>query len=372
MERVIKVIRRTRVSFLIAGVLFLLLICGSTAWAQDLGKLETERTDGGYFTMLDEKGKKIHCTAVILNKGDEFISADNFRYRITDIEGDIARTRLVGKEKDVKLPASGFLSVVKSRIFLAGNQSGNGIAIYHTHSDESYIPTDGTESIYGNGGIFKVGTTFAEKLQSLGFNVDHSKRFHDPHDINAYYRSRRTAAQLLQKGPHALFDVHRDAVPPEVYSANVNGQEITKVKLVLGRTNPHFDANFDFAKLIKAAVDKTNPGVIQGILIAQSDFNQDLAPHSLLLEVGAHTNSREAAERGISLFAEAIPQVLGVTSGVPVSPARENRGSWRALLWGLLLAGGAVVGYLFINTGSLSESWNQIRDFLSRVKLKNK
>ena len=109
--------------------------------------------------------------------------------------------------------------------------------------------------------------------------------------------------------------------------------------------------------------------MIQGILLAQSDFNQDLAPHSLLVEVGAHTNSREAAERGISLFAEAIPQVLGVKPGVP-TPVQENRGSWRALLWGLLLVGGAIVGYLFINTGSFSES-NQIRIF-SHDKTKDK
>lgn len=363
-------IRQTRVSFLIAGILFLLLTCGSTAWAQTVEKAETERTDGKYFTIIDEQGKKLHCTAVVLNKGDEFISADNFRYRITGIEGDFARARLVGKEKEVELPASSFFSVVKSRLFLARNQSSKKIAIYHTHSDESYVPTDGTESIYGNGGIFKVGTVFAEKLRSMGFEVDHSKRSHDPHDINAYYRSRRTASELLQKGPLAIFDVHRDAVPPEVYAANVKGQEITKVKFVLGRTNPRLDANLDFAKRIKAVLDKINPGVVQGILIAQSDFNQDLAPHSLLVEVGAHTNSREAAERGIALFAEAIPQVLGVKPGVSAPPVRENWGSWRALLWGLLLVGGAVVGYLFINTGSLSESWNQIRDFFSRIKSK--
>lgn len=356
-------------------LLILLITCGATAWAEEANstqRTETERRDGGYYTIVDENNKKIHCTSVILTRGDEFISADNLRYRITDIKGDIARAHLVGKEKEVEL-TTGFFDAIRSQFFTA--QGNKAIGIYHTHSDESYVPSDGTDSIYANGGIFKVGTAFEKKLRSMGFAVYHSKRPHDPHDINAYYRSRRTAAQLLQKRPQAIFDVHRDAVPPEVYSTNVNGQDITKVKFVLGRTNPNLNANLDFAKRIKAVLDKTSPGVIKGILIAQSDFNQDLAPNSLLIEVGAHTNSREAAQRGVALFAEALPKVLGVkprAPGAPALPVPENRGSWRALFWGLLLVGGAVFGYLYINTGSIEESWNQIRDFFSRIKSKIK
>jgi len=89
-----------------------------------------------------------------------------------------------------------------------------------------------------------------------------------------------------------FFDIHRDAVPPQVYAANVKGQDITRVKFVVGRTNPNFQANLEFAKQLKTAVDKKHPDVVQGILIAKSDFNQDLAPRAMLIEVGAHTNYR--------------------------------------------------------------------------------
>ncbi|MGB4503997.1 MAG: stage II sporulation protein P [Syntrophaceticus sp.] len=332
-------------------------------------RVETERTDGGYYTIIDEQKKPIDYTAHILNKGDEFITANNMRYQVTSIKGDYAHARLVGKEAEAKitsLPSNSIWSQLIAR------RSTPSIGIYHTHSDESYIPSDGTESIYANGGIFKVGNVFDKKLKSMGFTVQHSLRPHDPHDVNAYYRSRRTAVELLKNKPSALFDVHRDAVPPQVYAAHVNGQDITRVKFVVGRTNPNYQANLEFAKQLKAAVDKTNPNVVQGILIAQSDFNQDLAPRSMLIEVGAHTNYREHAQDGIALFAEALPAVLGTPGGPTVPPsATESRGSWKAVIWVILLVAAALFGYLYMNTGSVEGALDQIRSLFSRIKRKD-
>lgn len=329
--------------------------------------LETERTDGGYYTIIDEQKKTIDCTARILSKGDEFITAKNMRYQVTSIKGDYAHARLVGEEAEAKLTSTPKNSIWSQ---LIGRSNSHIIGIYHTHSDESYVPSDGTDSIYANGGIFKVGKVFDKKLRDIGFTVNHSLRPHDPHDVNAYYRSRRTAAELLQKKPLALFDIHRDAVPPQVYATSVKGQDITRVKFVVGRTNPNFHANLEFAKQLKAAVDKKHPDVVQGILIAKSDFNQDLAPRSMLIEVGAHTNYREAAQRGIALFAEALPSVLGVSPKAPIPTAPESRGAWKAVIWGVLLVAAALFGYLYMNTGSVEGAVDQIRNLFSRIKRK--
>ncbi len=325
-----------------------------------------ERADGKYYTIIDEHNKPLDYTAHILYPGDEFITADNLRYQITGIRGDIASTRLVGKEAAVTvnsfLPATGGTS----RKVAAGKQE---IAIYHTHSDESYDPSDGTSSIYAHGGVFQVGDAFAAKLKGEGFKVMHSLRPHDPHDANAYVRSRRTAAELLKTGPAAMFDLHRDAAPANVYSATVDGQPITKVRFVLGRGNPHISANLQFAKEIKAAEDQLHPGVVQGILLTQGNFNQDLTPRSLLIEVGANTNAKDAAERGVSFFSDAIPKVLGgVTTGarpnVEFPVTGTNRADWNAALWIALIAAGALAGYLYINAGSWQGVWDQVRRFL--------
>lgn len=325
---------------------------------------ESERQDGGYFTVVDEQKKVLLRTAHLLGIGDEYIAPDNMRYRISSMKGDFAEARLVGREAEAKLaeqPQPGLLQTLLGQ----GNRKGT-IAIYHTHSDESYVPTDGTDSIYANGGIIKVGNVFKEKLGKIGIDAIHSKRPHDPHDANAYSRSRRTAAQLLQKQPLALFDIHRDAVPPDVYHTNVKGTPATRVKIVLGRSNPRMNSNLEFAKQVKAALDKTNPGMFQGILLTSGDFNQDLAPRSLLLEVGAHTNSRNDAQQGIAFFAESLPKVLGTTGVTPQVPMpTSNRGDWRALFWIILIAGVVLFGYLYVNTGSWQGAYNQMRNFFN-------
>ena len=52
---------------------------------------------------------------------------------------------------------------------------------------------------------------------------------------------------------------------------------MTKVQIVLGRTNPNLKANEAFAKQVKAVVDKKYPGLIKGIFYGDGKYNQDLS-----------------------------------------------------------------------------------------------
>jgi len=69
-----------------------------------------------------------------------------------------------------------------------------------------------------------------------------------PHDAGAYNRSRRTAEELLRDGTAVLFDVHRDAVPPEEYIETVNSQETVQIQFVVGRQNQNMETNRQFAE----------------------------------------------------------------------------------------------------------------------------
>ncbi|HAA89489.1 MAG: Stage II sporulation protein P [Thermoanaerobacterales bacterium 50_218] len=332
-------------------------------WEGLTGRFEEERTDGGFYTILDDRGNVIHRTAHKLYVGDEYFTSKNLHYRITRIEGDCAYAEEVTNEKESPQKSASTLEALLAKAADSGARK-NLVAIYHTHSDESYVPSDGSASVYANGGIFKVGKVFAEKLRSEGFEVLHSLRPHDPHDANAYYRSRRTAVQLLQKQPVAIIDVHRDAVPPDVYEAVVNGQKVTKIKFVIGRENPRMSANLQFAKELKSVLDEIHPGLVEGILVSRGNYNQDLAPRALLVEVGSHTNAREDAQKGVALFADAFPEVFGITGVRPEAPAPPtNRGDWKALFWGILIAGGMIAGFLYLNTGSWKGAWERFLDF---------
>ncbi len=284
-----------------------------------------ERNDGGYFTIVDEQNNPVYYTGRKVQVGDECLTEKNVRYQIVRIEGDIAYAKNIGTVDLKKYSANEpyYRMPLVSRIFgyrLAEAQ-GTKVAIYHTHTDESYVPTDGTESIKGNGGIFKVGSAFAQGLQKNGIEAVFSEAKHDPHDDMAYERSRRTALDLIKKNqPAAIFDIHRDAVPPKVYSGTINGQQISKVQLVVGKYGPTAKQIEDFALKIKSASDSKYPGLVKGIFFAKGgDYNQDLHPRSMLLEVGAHTNDRTSAEKGVALFADVIPSVIG-GGGKPNKP----------------------------------------------------
>lgn len=366
--------------FIIAGLLCLASVNNITPAVSlaripvELGLYELERVDGGYYTILDSEGKILDKTVRRVYPGDQFISEDNKLYRVTKVEGDLAYAEYE-KEEEVAVYEGVYEGWNNAAVVgvngVVETQAGarNVIAMYNTHSAESYVPTDGTESIPGAGGIFKVGDVLAQKLQELGIQVAYDKTPHEPRDANAYRRSRRTATKLLsQHQPAAIIDIHRDGVPdPDFYRGHIHGADVTRLRLVVGRQNQNMQSNLDFAKHIKAINDQVNPGLIRGIFIARGNYNQDLSPRSILIEVGTHTNERWQAEQGAALFAQSLPQVLGIggQAGGAAGPAAENRGDWSGIMWVLailLLGAGA---FLVISTGSFQGAFDKLKTFSS-------
>lgn len=308
--------------------------------------------DGKYITLKDHRGRVIARTAHQISIGDEYLTSNNELYRVIRVKGETATARLVRKERLAAESGTGLRALLNSLWQMKAEVKDKGpIAIYHTHSDESYVPTDGKSSRKGNGGIFRVGDALTRALERNGIPVVHDKSAHDPHDAMAYDRSRRTAAQLLKKQPSCILDIHRDAVPREEYSKIINGKGVTKVQLVVGRENPNFKANNEFAKQVKAIVDRKYPGLIKGIFYGTGKYNQDLGPRTLLLEFGTHTNSRESAERAAAIFADAASSVLYGAAGAGFI----NRGSFRSLFWIIAAVVGGVGLFILLNRGGLKD-----------------
>lgn len=342
-----------KVIFLNLIAIFILSFC-LTAAASHL-----EMSGGKYYTLLDEKNNIIHQTALGVHAGDIYITADNSRYKVVDVNDSIAHCIYQGKEvmPELNNNQGNKVSFVSPKsVPAAAKKEQPTIAVYHTHSDESYVPSDGKESIRGDGGIYDVGEVFVKKLKEMGYDVQYSENRHDPHDANAYTRSRKTVATLLKKNPDAIIDVHRDAVPPDVYQTEVKGEDVTKVKLVVGRQNPNMKTNMEFAKHIKAAMDKKEPGLSNGIYVGKGDYNQDLSPHAILIEVGAHTNTKEDAKEGVSLFAEVLPTVLGGGEGPqpakkPLEDSKQNSAAGTTILIVILVIMAGVGGFYLLNKG---------------------
>jgi len=310
-----------------------------------------------YMSMVTPEGEIIMQTGRIIYEGDEYLTADNKLYRVIEIKDDIAYTELVEANVDL---GQEFLSLNQLRKALGLNTAEaqtddktGVIAIYHTHNAESYVPTDGTSSIYGKGGIHVVGSGFAEALTNLGVEVEYSEKLHLPHDRGAYRRSRSTVLELLAKEPDAIFDIHRDAAPRDAYAAQVADEWVTQIQFVVGRQNQNLGINRQYAQSLKAVADEMYPGLIKGIFFARGNYNQDLSPLNLLLEVGAHSNSRDAAVRGITLFAD----VVDFYFYGPKNQRDEEintKGSYsaiRTILWIFLVITTIGVTYYIVNAG---------------------
>ncbi len=315
-----------------------------------------------YFTLVDEQGRVLDMMARRIYLNDEFIAADNWRYRVVRIKGHTAICRKL-KLEQLSLSGDSVTAFTETHMPVQGKEKQT-VGIYYTHDGECYVPTEGTENIPGDGGILRVGTIFAERLRSLGLNIADNKTSHAPHDDGAYRRSRRTAITLIKQGAAAIFDIHRDGVPdPNFYRQVINNENITKIRLVVGRQNQNMNSNLDYAKRIKAMADERYPGLIHGIFMGSGSYNQDLSPRAMLLEVGTHTNSRPEAERGVKYFADIVPPTLSAVMGSSAPQTASTSADWTSVL--LILLAVAIGGgtYLVMATGSWDKAVNRLKEF---------
>lgn len=268
---------------------------------------------GNYVTIRDEEGKVILQTGLPVTVDDEYISSDDIHYIITSVKGDQAVARIKNPDNSELnlIPKAQPAATLYYPNSLILRTSGKKLAIYHTHNDESYILTSGKAAEPPDGDILKVGDAMAEALRRSGFTVVHNKDNHNPHDINAYNRSRKTAVKLLKDSPDAVFDIHRDSAPLNSYLARINGVETAQVMIVIGRSNPNMRANLEFARQIKATADQLYPGLMRGIYMGRGSYNQDLYPRALLFEIGTDKGSLTIASNAARLISDVITAVLG-------------------------------------------------------------
>ena len=288
-------------SFIILSVLLTGIVFTGTAMADDWFE-----SSPGHYTILDENNKELTVMAREVTVNDEYISGDNKHYIVTKVDKKKreASTRLVG---DITMPTINFSSHIET-----AQQDKGSVLLYCTHNSESYVPSDGEESTRGGGGINDVAQTLAKNLEKKGIQSVFQKEVHDPHDAGAYRRSRKTAVSLIKENMpvRAVFDIHRDAVPKSHYVTEVDGQDMTKVRIVIGRRNQNRKANEELAYKIKSVADKVHPGLIKDIFIGKGSYNQELSPRSLLFEMGTAENSKEAAQTSTAYLADVISRTL--------------------------------------------------------------
>jgi len=318
--------------------------------------------------IYDESGAYLTSVAGAVYPEDEYISAGNQCYAVDRLDeaNRCAYAHLLGAEQ---MPEPVKMSQTLYASIFGGNQ--RKLALYCTHSDESYVPTDGTHSNEVYGGIYDVTESLQEELENLGIEVVLDYTSHLPHDAGAYRRSRTTAISLLETGPSAVFDIHRDGIAAHEYETEIEGEDASMVRLLVGKSNVNAQANREFAKTIKAIADETYPGLIKDIYIGKGDYNQDLSPRSILLEFGTHENSKELPLASTKYMAQVLSLAVFGDTGEPAqqqtspstsaapkpqttqlpSAQSSSKGMGSGLLWVLGLGIGGGLIYLLLVKG---------------------
>lgn len=338
-----------KIAILLLGLFFLL----SAARAE---------TDGDcIYTLLNADGEVLTRRAGRMYTGDEYISSNNRHYRIAfvDDENCTATAEDLGPSIPDQEAFAAFMSAQ------AAKRDDKLICMYSTHSDESYVPSDGASSLWEDAGIYDVGDALKKNLEKKGITVEYSEKSFLPHDADAYNRSRSTVEEYVKQMPDAIIDIHRDGVDADEYETEVKGEDTSMVRLFVGRSNQNSAENKAFAQRLKAAADEAYPGLIKDIYIGKGNYNQELYPQAILLEFGTHEIEKEKAISATEYMADVIDDVLFGSAAATTGEKNSNAAKGIGWAIGIAIVGAAV--YAMFSAGSIGGAWSKMKSGASEM-----
>ncbi len=202
------------------------------------------------------------------------------------------------------------------------------ILIYHTHSQEAFAdsPEGDVEAT-----VIGVGEYLARILrEQYGFQVIHNTDSFDLVDgvldrSKAYDYALPVIQQILEENPsiEIVIDLHRDGVDDDTrLVTEIDGKPTAKIMFFngLSRTvesgelsylpNPYTGENLAFSFQLEYQAKQYFPEFTRCIYLKGYRYNLHLRPRSLLLEVGAQTNTLEEAMNAMEPFAYILNKVL--------------------------------------------------------------
>lgn len=201
------------------------------------------------------------------------------------------------------------------------------VLIYHTHSQEEYAdstPGDPSMTVQG------VGDELARILtEKYGLSVLHNTTHFDMMEgelerSRAYSYAKQEISQILEENPtiQVVIDLHRDGVPDDLHLATeVNGKSTAKIMFFNGLSqdldgpierlpNPYREDNLAFSFQMYLQAKAAYPGFCRDIYLKGYRYNLHFRPRSVLLEVGAQTNTYEEAVNAMEPFADILTKVI--------------------------------------------------------------
>lgn len=198
------------------------------------------------------------------------------------------------------------------------------ILIYHTHSQEGYADsTEGDSSTT----VVGVGEYLTKLLtEQYGLSVIHHTGEYDVGDRDhAYSNAAPAVEQLLADNPtiEVVIDLHRDGVREDTrLVTEQNGVQMAQIMFFngLSRTtstgdidylyNPYIADNLAISFQMQLKAAEYYPNLTRRIYLKGYRYNMHYCPKTLLIEVGAQTNTVQEAMNAMVPLADILNKVL--------------------------------------------------------------
>jgi stage II sporulation protein P len=209
---------------------------------------------------------------------------------------------------------------------------GPKVLIFHTHSSEMFADSDPSKGV--SEGIWGAGERLKEILeQKYGIEVLHDTGRYDVVDgktqiTGAYERMEPAIRDILAKNPsiEVVIDMHRDGVNEDVHLVTEqNGKQCAKIMFFNGLCrlnnngtlenisylpNPYLNDNLAFSFKMQYTANTLYPDFTRKIYLNAYRYSLHMMPKSLLIEVGAQTNTKEEVYNSMEILGEILAQVI--------------------------------------------------------------
>ena len=200
---------------------------------------------------------------------------------------------------------------------------GPQVLIYHTHSQEAYadsVPGDESMTVVG------AGAQLAKLLETYGIRVLHHKGEYDVVDRDyAYANAEKELPQILEENPsiEVIIDLHRDGVADDTrLVTEIDGKPTAQFMFFNGLSrlkstgeiaylkNENREGNLAFSFQLQLKCKEYYPNLARSIYLKGYRYNMQYREKSLLVELGAQTNTVEEVYNALPPLAHVISMVL--------------------------------------------------------------
>ncbi len=289
---------------------------------------------GGYFEMPPKDefvtlDTEVHTIQIpeIKKQTIERENLSNYNYlRQNILSGQAA----VSPEDDL-LGLWDFEALADRELKIDDSIEGPKVLIFHTHIKEAYVTPDKTEKVTVADVAEQLEKILEEEygLETLHVLQDFYPSLESADTTGNYERIEDPIQKVLEDNPsiQIVIDLHRDGIQDHVHLVGeVDGQPTAKMMIASGLCmsrnsegklvpmkylqNPYLEDNLAFALQMQLAGLEYYPEMMRKMYLMAYRYSTHMKPYSILIELGAQTNTAEEAMNAVGPIAHMIGKVF--------------------------------------------------------------